>query len=76
MNKRGTGFGFCFIAAMLFLGRYLTAAIFGSGINSWNSKLFDAMLQYVGTDLFFISLIALIVGVIYLVRAEIEERTK
>ena len=71
MNRRGTGVIFCLIAAVLFSTRYISAAIFGSGVLSWGSDLFDSMLQYVGSALTVLSVIALIVGIIYLVAAEI-----
>ena len=71
MNRRGTGVIFCLIAAALFSTRYISAAIFGSGVLSWGSDLFDSMLQYVGSALTVLSVIALIVGIIYLVAAEI-----
>jgi len=71
MGRRAAGVGFCFIAAFLYSVRYITAAIFGSGVSSWNAELFDAMLQYVGNSLTTLSIVALAVGIVYLVLAEI-----
>ncbi len=51
MNKRGTGAVFCLVAAILFAKRYIAAAIFISGVSSWDSALFKAGLQYVGMPL-------------------------
>jgi hypothetical protein len=76
MNKRGTGAVFCLIAAILFASRYITAAIFMSGVSSWSSGLFGAGLQYVGTPLNTFSIISLIVGIGYLLWAEISEMKK
>ncbi len=70
MSRRVAGVGFCFIGAFLFATRYLSAAIFGSGVTSWNQNLFGSMLEYVGNTLTVLSIISLIVGIIYLVIAE------
>lgn len=74
MNKRGTGVAFIAIAALLFISRYIAAAIFGSGVASWNEDLFAAMLGYVGTPLLILSIISLIFGIGYLVWAEISKK--
>ena len=74
MGKRGTGSVFCLIAAILFSTRYLAAAIFVSGVSSWNAALFAAGLEYVGTPLLVLSALSLIVGGGYLVWAEIDRR--
>ena len=73
MNRRAAGVAFCAISAFLFASRYITAAIFGSGVSSWNARLFAHMLGYVGNTLTVLSIIALIVGIIYLVLAERSE---
>lgn len=74
MSKRGTGAIFCLIAAVLFAARYITAACFLSNMQSWDAELFAAGLEYQGNRLLILSVISLIVGVIYLIRAELEER--
>lgn len=76
IDKRGTGVIFCFIASLLFAARYITAAIFMSGVSSWDSMLFTAGLEYQGYGLLVFSVISLIIGMIYLVWAEIEERKR
>lgn len=75
MGRRYTGLGFCGIAAFLYAAKYITAAIFGTGVSSWNSELFHAMLQYVdaGNSLAILSIISLIVGIVYLVMGEIRK---
>lgn len=40
MNRRGAGVVFCLIAAVLFSARYIAAAIFMSGAQSWDGMLF------------------------------------
>jgi len=70
VNRRAAGVGFCFIAAFLFATRYMAAAIFSTGVASWNSNLFREMLKYMGNSLVVLSLISLIVGIVYLVLAE------
>lgn len=76
MNKRGVGAIFCFIAAILFATKYISAAIFMSGALSWDSELFQAGLGYVGSPLQVLSVISLIIGIIYLAYAEFEDRKK
>ena len=76
MNKRGTGAIFCLIAAILYAARYLAAAIFMTGISSWNSNLFENGLEYVGSSLLTLSVVSLIIGIAYLIWAEIEEQKK
>jgi len=73
MNKRGAGVSFCFIAAFLFSVRYISAAIFGSGVSSWNRGLFNSMLRYTGNTLVVLSIISLGAGIVYLVMAEKEK---
>lgn len=72
MPRRITGTVLLGISALLYSTRYLSAAIFGSSLTTWNVKLFNAMLQSVGTELVTLSLMALIAGLAYLVWAEIE----
>jgi len=72
MNKRGAGVSFCFIAAFLFSVKYISAAIFGSGVSSWSHELFHHMLDYVGNAPVILSVISLGIGIIYLVMAEKE----
>jgi hypothetical protein len=73
INRRFAGVSFCFIAAFLFSMRYISAAIFGSSVSSWSSDLFAQMLRYTGNSLTIVSVIALIVGIIYLILAETEK---
>ncbi|MBD5089675.1 MAG: hypothetical protein HDT30_12860 [Clostridiales bacterium] len=74
MNKRGTGTIFCLIGSLLFSARYITAAIFMSNTTSWDATLFEASLEYQGNGLLIFSIISLIIGILYLVWAEIEEK--
>jgi len=72
MSRRLTGVILCAIAAMLYAARYLTAAIYGSGqSHTWSADLFAALLRYVGSDLTIAAIVALVVGVAYLVWAEV-----
>ena len=70
MSRRGAGISFCFIAAFLFSIRYISAAIFGSSVTSWNRELFSGMLKYTGNTLVILSIISLGGGIAYLVLAE------
>lgn len=72
MSRRTTGTLLLVIAALLYSVRYLSAAIFGSGVTSWDSDLFQGMLNYIGTAPRNWSIAALILGLFYLVWAEYE----
>ena len=73
MNRRGAGVSFCLIAALLFSARYLSAAIFGSGVASWNLEVSRAMLSHTGNGLTIASIISLLTGIFYLAWAEVTE---
>ena len=66
MNNKGVGAVFCLIAAILMSARYVTAAIFMSGISTWSSEMFQTSLNYIGPALPTAAIAALIVGVIFL----------
>lgn len=76
LNKRGTGIIFILIAALLYCTKFISAAIFGSGVVSWSSNLYNAMLSYVGNSLNKWSIIALAAGIFYLIWEEISEIIK
>ena len=48
MNNKGIGAVFCLISAILISAKYISAAIFMSGVNTWDATLFAAGLGYVG----------------------------
>ncbi len=73
MSRRGVGFGFCALAVISLCSWYLSAAIFGSNVSSWNASLFNAMLQYVGPTLKYLATITLVIGIIYLIWSELED---
>lgn len=72
MSRRTTGTILLIISAFLYGVRYVSAAIFGSGVNSWNENLFHAMLGYIGNGPKILSILALIAGLFYLIWAELE----
>ena len=73
MTKRGTGAIFCLISAILFSVRYIAAAIFLSGSTSWSAELFSSGLEYIGTPLLWGSIISLVIGIAYLLWAELSK---
>ena len=73
MNRRGLGGLFCGIAAFLYVGKYISAAIYASNMTSWSSDMFRDMLAYIGSNIMYVAGIALIIGVTYIVIAEIKE---
>lgn len=74
MSRRTTGIVLIAIAACLYATVFLSAAIWGSGVASWNSELFSSLLDYVDQGLSTWSLVALVIGLVYLVWGELDER--
>ncbi len=72
MSKRAAGVVFIFVAAFLYAVRILAAAIYGSNMVSWSAENFMALLQYVGNGPIILAVIALVVGVSYLIWAEVD----
>ena len=72
MKKRTTGVAFIFIAALLFISRYITTAIWcaGASTQGWDYYLFNEMLACIGTPLLICSIISVLVGIRYLIAAE------
>lgn len=66
MNNKGVGSIFCLISALLMCARYLSAAIFMNGGSTWDSELFAAGLEYVGSPLRIACIISLVVGILFL----------
>ncbi len=66
MNNKGIGVVFCLISAILVSAKYLSAAIFISGGTTWDATLFAAGLEYVGPFLSIASVVALIIGILFL----------
>jgi hypothetical protein len=73
MNKRGVGVSFIAISALLICTKYISAAIFGSGVSSWDQDLFNGMLDYVGNKLSGFSIFSFLAGVFYIIWGEYEE---
>ena len=76
MNNKGVGAIFCLISALLASVRYITAAIFMSNVVSWDSGLYQAGLEYVGSPLKVPAIIALIAGVCFLGFGVVQDITK
>lgn len=66
MNNKGIGAIFCLISAILISAKYMSAAIFMSNVTSWDEELFASGLAYIGPFLSVASLIALIIGILFL----------
>jgi hypothetical protein len=73
VNKRGAGVVFLVTSAILYVSRYIAAAIFGSNVSSWNAELFQAMLGYVGSALLASSTLFALLGLFYLIWGELDE---
>jgi hypothetical protein len=78
LSRRTTGAAFCAIAAFLFGLRYVVAAQLFDGMNpgAIDPSTLDQFLDYAGTPLLTGSVVALVVGIVYLVWAELEDLLK
>ncbi|WP_211344386.1 hypothetical protein [Paenibacillus lentus] len=72
MHRRTTGMLLIMIAALLYGTRYLAAAIYGSSSPVWSTDHFNDMLNYIGNGPIIFSTIALLLGITYLLVAELE----
>ena len=66
MENKIVGAIFCFMSAVLISARYISAAIFMSGVVSWNATLFAAGLEYVGPFLAIAAGVVFIIGILFL----------
>ena len=73
MSRRATGILFLAISAFLYATQFIAAAIWGTGFTSWNAEHFNNLLGYVDQGLTTWSIVALVIGVIYLLWGEIGE---
>lgn len=73
MNNKGVGAVFCLIAAILMAVKYLSAAIFMSGVQSWDRELFQCGLHHVGAPLTVLAALALAVGLFFLIWGIIQD---
>lgn len=71
MNRRGTGTVFCSVGAFLLACRYIAAAILCSNRQGVNDIIYGNMLGYVGTPLKTLGILCIIIGISYLLWAEI-----
>ncbi len=74
MTKRTAGISLCALAVVLFLSRYVFAALYrGFQHAQWGSQDFAQYLIYVGTAPWFLAAVFLAAGIYYLVRSESEK---
>ena len=66
MNNKGVGAIFCLIAAILTGVKYIAAAIYMSSTPSWSADTFQDALGYVGSLPTILSIVALVLGVLFL----------
>lgn len=76
MSRRVVGIGLIVISVFLYGIRYLSAALLGSSMPNWSQSTFQSLLHTVGYGPSKLSVIALIVGILYLIWAEIDEFIK
>ncbi len=73
MNNKGVGSIFCLIAAILFGARYITAGLLMSNSPTQSADLFSYALGYIGSPLVIASIVALVIGVCFLVLGFIKD---
>jgi len=67
LSNRGIGVFFIAISTILYITKYLTAAIFGSNLKTLSEDMFKTLLEYIGPNLTFWSTISLVIGIVYLI---------
>jgi hypothetical protein len=72
LSRRAAGVGLLAIGSFLYSMHFIVAAIYGSGTAGRGRHLFLALRQYVGTNLVVLSIISGILGLGYLIWAEVE----
>ncbi|SCW82152.1 hypothetical protein SAMN04487970_10573 [Paenibacillus tianmuensis] len=75
MSRRGVGAAFCFLATFLYILPNLLAAIITSGSAQFETYIF-LLNQNIVQEFNEITIIAFVVGIIYLLWAEISEYRK
>jgi len=73
MGRRFVGAIFCLISAILFASRYIASALFLSSATAYHKELFEGVLDNIGTTLLWLSITSLIVGIVYLIWAEVRD---
>jgi hypothetical protein len=73
MSRRLAGVAFIVVAALLYITRFFAAAIWGGNFSTWSSQNFRYLLSYVDQGLTTWSIVALVIGLLYLLWAEISE---
>ena len=76
MSRRGTGVAFCAIATVLFASRYIAAGIAVAGTTANFNRMIPSALIGVGVWPGVLSALALVLGVAYLIAAELESRRR
>lgn len=76
MNKYGVGAILCATSAIIYAMRFLATAFFISNTTEWSKEIFQNGLGYVGNELTVVSVILAVVGIAYLIIAEIETKNK
>lgn len=66
MENKIVGAIFCFISAVLISTRYISAAIFMSGVTALDTTVFAAGLEYVGPFLPVAAGVAVMIGILFL----------
>lgn len=77
MTRRSAGMIFLIISTILFCMRYIVAAIYGVGklTSEYSNHSFELFLSYVGVLPIILSIIALILGIFYIIWAEFDKKT-
>jgi hypothetical protein len=74
MTRRAAGFGFIALSTLIYISRFISAAIYGSSQSTWNTELYRGLLDYVDQGLSVAAIVALLVGIVYLGWSELASR--
>ena len=66
MNNKGVGVTFCLISEILVSTKYISVAMFMSNLATKDASLFKKGLEYVGPLLSIETILAMIIGILFL----------
>ena len=76
MNKYGVGALLCSTSAVVYAIKFLATAFFVSNTTEWSKEIFQNGLDYVWNELTVVTVVLAVVGIAYLIIAEIETKNK
>ena len=71
MDRRTCGVIFCCLGAVIYVIRHIIVAVLGSRLTSLSTEMYENLLKISGTELLYLSVIFILIGLIYIILSEI-----